>query len=131
MQAFLTLAESKVKSWIIKYGRQESVQLILQNYVVSTDCRILWVNSQNTVVGCINILTEDAFVYIFLFIFVRVSCLHQSFVEKQHFFEKYESLFQFLKQSAEAFVTADSSGEKLNNILHTFQRYVKSKNTTV
>lgn len=37
MQAFLTLAESKVKSWIIKYGRQESVQLILQNYVVSTD----------------------------------------------------------------------------------------------
>lgn len=78
-------------------------------------------------VGCINILTEDAFVYVFLFIFVRVSCLHQSFVEKQHFFEKYESLFQSLKQSAEAFVTADSSGEKSNNILHTFQRYVKSK----
>lgn len=44
MQAFLTLAESKVKSWIIKYGRQESVQLILQNYVVSTDFQILWVN---------------------------------------------------------------------------------------
>lgn len=37
MQAFLTLAESKVKSWIIKYGRQESVELILQNYIVSTD----------------------------------------------------------------------------------------------
>lgn len=37
MQAFLTLAESKVKSWIIKYGRHESVELILQNYIVSTD----------------------------------------------------------------------------------------------
>lgn len=70
MQAFLTLAESKVKSWIIKYGWQESVQLILQNYVVSTDFQILWVNSQNTVVGFINILIEDAFVYILLFIFV-------------------------------------------------------------
>lgn len=128
MQAFLTLAESKVKSWIIKYGRQESVQLILQNYVVSTDFQILWVNCQNTVVGCINIVIEDAFVYVLLFIFVLASCLHQSFVEKQHFFEKYESLFQSLKQSAEAFVTADSLGEKLNNILHTFQRYVKSKN---
>lgn len=35
MQAFLTLAESKLKSWIIKYGRQESVELMLHNYVVS------------------------------------------------------------------------------------------------
>lgn len=34
MQAFLTLAESKVKSWIRKYGRQESVELMLQNYIV-------------------------------------------------------------------------------------------------
>lgn len=37
MQAFLTRAESKVKSWIIKYGRQESVELMLQDYIVSTD----------------------------------------------------------------------------------------------
>lgn len=37
MQAFLTLAESKLKSWIIKYGRQESVELMLHNYVVSSD----------------------------------------------------------------------------------------------
>ncbi len=36
MQAFLTLAESKLKSWIIKYGRQESVELMLLNYVVSS-----------------------------------------------------------------------------------------------
>lgn len=37
MQAFLTLAESKVKSWVIKYGRHESVELMLQNYIVSPD----------------------------------------------------------------------------------------------
>ncbi|XP_067337447.1 nesprin-1 isoform X16 [Channa argus] len=33
MQAFLTVAESKLKSWIIKYGQQESVKLMLHNYV--------------------------------------------------------------------------------------------------
>ncbi|TNM94661.1 hypothetical protein fugu_017420 [Takifugu bimaculatus] len=80
MQAFLTVAESKVKSWIIKYGRQESVQLILQSYV--------------------------------------------SFVEKQHFFEKYESLFQSLKQSAEAFVTADSSADEGEMGVRRFMREV-------
>lgn len=37
MQAFLTLAETKLKSWIIKYGRHESVELMLHNYVVSSD----------------------------------------------------------------------------------------------
>ncbi|KAJ8275253.1 hypothetical protein COCON_G00098780 [Conger conger] len=31
--AFLMLAESKLKSWIIKYGRRESVELLLQNYI--------------------------------------------------------------------------------------------------
>lgn len=36
MQGFLTLAESKLKSWIIKYSRQESVELMLHNYVVSS-----------------------------------------------------------------------------------------------
>lgn len=36
MQAFLTLAESKLKSWIIKYGQQESVELMLHNYIVSS-----------------------------------------------------------------------------------------------
>lgn len=38
-------------------------------------------------------------------------CLHQSFVEKQRFFEKYEVMFQSLKQSAEAYASEDSSGE--------------------
>uniref|UniRef100_A0A3P8TDH7 Calponin-homology (CH) domain-containing protein n=1 Tax=Amphiprion percula TaxID=161767 RepID=A0A3P8TDH7_AMPPE len=65
MQAFLTLAESKLKSWIIKYGQQESVELMLHHYI--------------------------------------------SFVEKHCFFENYEALFQTLKQSAEAYVSADSS----------------------
>lgn len=61
MQAFLTLAESKVKSWIIKYGQQESVELILQNYIVSTHFDLslyfwknLWINGQNTLIGSIS-----------------------------------------------------------------------------
>lgn len=36
MQAFLSLAESKLKSWIIKYGQQESVELMLHSYIVSS-----------------------------------------------------------------------------------------------
>lgn len=35
MQAFLSQAEFKIKSWIIKYGRQESVDLMLRDYAVS------------------------------------------------------------------------------------------------
>uniref|UniRef100_A0A3Q3XGZ9 Calponin-homology (CH) domain-containing protein n=1 Tax=Mola mola TaxID=94237 RepID=A0A3Q3XGZ9_MOLML len=80
MQAFLTLAESKVKSWIIKYGRQESVEMMLRNYA--------------------------------------------SFVEKQHFFENYESLFQSLKHAAEAFVNADSSVDEGETGVRRFMREV-------
>lgn len=36
MQGFLILTESKLKSWIIKYGRQESVAVMLHNYIVSS-----------------------------------------------------------------------------------------------
>ena len=36
IQAFLILAESKLKSWIIKYGHRESVEKMLLNYVVSS-----------------------------------------------------------------------------------------------
>ncbi|KAG8444139.1 hypothetical protein GDO86_009355 [Hymenochirus boettgeri] len=35
--ALLVLAESKLKSWIIKYGRRESVELLLQNYIAFID----------------------------------------------------------------------------------------------
>nr|XP_029132983.1 nesprin-1-like [Labrus bergylta] len=80
MQAFLTLTESKLKSWIIKYGRQESVEVMLHNYV--------------------------------------------SFVEKQHFFEKYDALFQSLKQSAEAYVNADSSVDEGEMGVRRFMREV-------
>ncbi|XP_014306445.2 nesprin-1-like, partial [Myotis lucifugus] len=31
--SLLVLAESKLKSWIIKYGRRDSVELLLQNYI--------------------------------------------------------------------------------------------------
>lgn len=33
--SLLVLAESKLKSWIIKYGRRETVELLLKNYIVS------------------------------------------------------------------------------------------------
>uniref|UniRef100_A0A668AGR2 Spectrin repeat containing, nuclear envelope 1b n=1 Tax=Myripristis murdjan TaxID=586833 RepID=A0A668AGR2_9TELE len=33
LMAFLILAESKLKSWIIKYGRRDSVELLLQSYI--------------------------------------------------------------------------------------------------
>ncbi|XP_034001994.1 nesprin-1-like [Trematomus bernacchii] len=33
LMAFLMLAESKLKSWIIKYGRRDSVELLLQTYL--------------------------------------------------------------------------------------------------
>lgn len=36
LMAFLMLAESKLKSWIIKYGRRDSVELLLQSYLVSS-----------------------------------------------------------------------------------------------
>lgn len=35
LMAFLLLAESKLKSWIVKYGRRDSVELLLQSYLVS------------------------------------------------------------------------------------------------
>lgn len=43
MQAFLTLAESKIKLWIIKYGRQESVELMLHDYIVSSVIALLFI----------------------------------------------------------------------------------------
>uniref|UniRef100_A0A3B3XFV9 Calponin-homology (CH) domain-containing protein n=1 Tax=Poecilia mexicana TaxID=48701 RepID=A0A3B3XFV9_9TELE len=79
MQAFLTLAESRLKSWIIKYGHQESVELMLRNYIVS--------------------------------IF-------------QHFFENYEALFQSLKQSAETYVSMDSSVDEGEMGVRRFMREV-------
>ncbi|CAG13184.1 unnamed protein product, partial [Tetraodon nigroviridis] len=33
LMAFLLLAETKLKSWIIKYGRRDSVELLLQSYL--------------------------------------------------------------------------------------------------
>uniref|UniRef100_A0A8B9L4Z7 Spectrin repeat containing, nuclear envelope 1a n=1 Tax=Astyanax mexicanus TaxID=7994 RepID=A0A8B9L4Z7_ASTMX len=68
MLALLTLGESKLKSWIVKYGRLETTQLLLQSYV--------------------------------------------SFVEGQQFFQKYESLYEDLKQAAVLYTNADSSAEE-------------------
>ncbi|RVE57606.1 hypothetical protein OJAV_G00217940 [Oryzias javanicus] len=37
LTAFLLLAESKLKSWIIKYGRRDSVELLLRGYLTFTE----------------------------------------------------------------------------------------------
>nr|XP_046164114.1 nesprin-1-like [Oncorhynchus gorbuscha] len=37
LMAFLILAESKLKSWIIKYGRRDSVELLLHSYISFID----------------------------------------------------------------------------------------------
>ncbi|GAA6085199.1 nesprin-1 isoform X2, partial [Tachysurus ichikawai] len=68
MLDFLSLGESKLKSWIIKYGRRETTELLLQSYV--------------------------------------------SFVEGEHFFQKYDSIYEVLKRAAVLYISADSSVEK-------------------
>lgn len=37
MLDFLSQGESKLKSWIVKYGRRETTELLLQSYVVSVE----------------------------------------------------------------------------------------------
>uniref|UniRef100_A0A8C5AJ13 Calponin-homology (CH) domain-containing protein n=1 Tax=Gadus morhua TaxID=8049 RepID=A0A8C5AJ13_GADMO len=44
IQAFLILAESKLKSWIIKYGHRESVEKMLLNYVTFVEKQHLFEN---------------------------------------------------------------------------------------
>uniref|UniRef100_A0AAY5F230 Calponin-homology (CH) domain-containing protein n=1 Tax=Electrophorus electricus TaxID=8005 RepID=A0AAY5F230_ELEEL len=68
MLAFLSLGESKLKSWIIKYGRQETAEHLLQDYVL--------------------------------------------FVERQQFFQKYDSVCEALKHAAALYINADSSVEE-------------------
>ncbi|KAK3516845.1 hypothetical protein QTP70_024902 [Hemibagrus guttatus] len=68
MLDFLSLGESKLKSWIIKYGRRETTELLLQSYVL--------------------------------------------FVEGEHFFQKYDSVYEALKRTAVAYMSADASVEK-------------------
>ena len=114
LMAFLILAESKLKSWIIKYGRRESVELMLQNYLVSLQnqdtqpprIRFLVGNWVNIDCHCGSELFTSS---LFLSLSFSLS-LAQSFIEGQQFFEKYETLFQTLKCSAELYVKADCTG---------------------
>ncbi|XP_037541085.1 nesprin-1 [Nematolebias whitei] len=52
MQAFLTLVESKLKSWIIKYGRHESVELMLNNYIEL-------LNQQQSCKRCVSVVERN------------------------------------------------------------------------
>lgn len=102
LMAFLMLAESKLKSWIIKYGRRDSVELLLQTYLVSGNywcctCGILKLAVSTR-------LFNLKWMFAFLF---------QTFVEGHQFFEQYEVIFTGLKQAAEVYVKSDSSSKIL------------------
>lgn len=103
LMAFLMLAESKLKSWIIKYGRRDSVELLLQSYLVSP-------------------LGFDHFCHRFECCFpsnhlvfgMLCGCfLLQTFIEGHRFFDQYEMIFAALKQAAEVYVKSDSSSKTL------------------
>lgn len=98
LMAFLMLAELKLKSWIIKYGRRDSVELLLQSYLVSELMSVLFLRR---VLQTISSL---------------LSCFAsplQTFIEGHRFFEQYEIIFSALKQAAEVYVKSDSSSKPL------------------
>ncbi|KAK2114537.1 Nesprin-1 [Saguinus oedipus] len=86
--SLLVLAESKLKSWIIKYGRRESVEQLLQNYVMFNNDDDDDDNNNKI-----------------------------SFIENSKFFEQYEVTYQILKQTAEMYIKADGSVEEAENVM--------------
>lgn len=113
LMAFLMLAESKLKSWIIKYGRRDSVELLLQTYLVSGNYQCCSCSIQ------IFLCLLDDLICIFMFTF-----LFQTFVEGHRFFEQYEIIFTGLKQAAEVYVKSDSSSKTLLCFITLFVCYV-------
>lgn len=98
LMAFLMLAESKLKSWIIKYGRRDSVELLLQSYLVSTQRPLEF---------------SKFSVRSFGFVTLRWFVLLQAFIEGHRFFDQYELIFSALRQAAEVYVKSDSSSKTL------------------
>lgn len=112
LMAFLILAESKLKSWIIKYGRRDSVELLLQSYLVS-------LNNDHIICNNINL---------FNLLFVCLS--FQTFIEGHRFFEQYDLIFSALKQAAEVYIKSDSSSKipfsLIKDIWHFFIKQIKN-----
>lgn len=100
--AFLMLAESKLKSWIIKYGRRDSVELLLQNYIVRPQAYLI--NSFNS--ALLNHLTYHMFSFT------------QVFIEGHKFFEQYETIFRTLKQAADTYLKSGASGKTHLTFIH-------------
>ncbi|KAM9666884.1 nesprin-1 isoform 11-T14 [Trichechus inunguis] len=109
--SLLVLAESKLKSWIIKYGRRESVELLLQNYtlpVKNKDVYEIASPRQHLPSSC---PTSSAYHTGLQLLFCK------SFIENSKFFEQYEVTYQILKQTAEMYVKADGSVEEAENVM--------------
>lgn len=106
LMAFLILAESKLKSWIIKYGRRDSVELLLDGYVVSRrDNPALGPPGR----GALRLVRPD-YLPPPLCLFVCV-CASQSFIEGYKFFDQYEIIYKALKQAAEIYLKSDTLGK--------------------
>uniref|UniRef100_A0A8C7ULC6 Spectrin repeat containing, nuclear envelope 1b n=1 Tax=Oncorhynchus mykiss TaxID=8022 RepID=A0A8C7ULC6_ONCMY len=60
LMAFLILAESKLKSWIIKYGRRDSVELLLQSYITFIEGHMFFEQYETT----FKALRQSADVYV-------------------------------------------------------------------
>lgn len=111
LMAFLILAESKLKSWIIKYGRRDSVELLLDGYVVS--------RRDNLFLGPSGVYCTWFGPSLWLFHFVCVCvCASQSFIEGYKFFDQYEIIYKALKHAAEIYLKSDTLGKIILNDLY-------------
>lgn len=88
--SLLVFAESKLKSWIIKYGRRESVELLLQNYIVSLPCFVF---------ECIGITlnTVSAILYVHLKYPINTPPFCCNYILKSKWASKQNDIFYFQK----------------------------------
>lgn len=111
LMAFLMLAESKLKSWIIKYGRRDSVELLLQNYIVRPPAYLI---------TSFNLIYKNWLSWhIMTHLPITVLIYTQAFIEGHKFFEQYETTFRTLKQAADSYLKSGASGK----IRLTFSHY--------
>uniref|UniRef100_A0A8C7CRJ2 Spectrin repeat containing, nuclear envelope 1b n=1 Tax=Oncorhynchus kisutch TaxID=8019 RepID=A0A8C7CRJ2_ONCKI len=97
LMAFLILAESKLKSWIIKYGRRDSVELLLHSYIL-----IFNGYCSNRILMIIPCLSHHH--------------SQQSFIDGHKFFEQYETTFKALRQAADVYIKSDGSAEEAEGV---------------
>lgn len=110
LMAFLMLAESKLKSWIIKYGRRDSVELFLQNYIVRPPAYLI---------NSFNLLYKNWFSWhIMKHLSITALFYTQVFIEGHKFFEQYETTFRTLKQAADSYLKSGASGKIHHTLMY-------------